>query len=79
MEHPLVEVDPALNAEQLLNKINELTRKMGFAHRSGNGHLVTQIQMAIEAYRNRYQEKIEEMYRAQTKSSNNHADKINIS
>lgn len=79
MEHPLVEIDSALNAEQLLNKINELTRKMGFAHRSGNGHLVSQIQMAIEAYRNRYQEKIEELYQSQLRSSNNHADKINIS
>ena len=54
MEHPLVYIDPELNADQLLDRINELNRKLMIATRSGNGHLCNQIRMAIDSYRTRY-------------------------
>lgn len=79
MEHPLVDIDPNLSVEELQTKINELTRKMGVAYRSGNVYLVTQIQMALEAFRNRYQQKMQEMYESQNRSGPDYSDKIDIS
>jgi hypothetical protein len=60
MEHPLVNIDPELNADKLLDRINELNRKLMIATRSGNGHLCNQIRMAIDSYRARYSAIIEQ-------------------
>jgi hypothetical protein len=60
MEHPLVYIDPELNADKLLDRINELNRKLMIATRSGNGHLCNQIRMAIDSYRARYSAIIEQ-------------------
>jgi hypothetical protein len=57
MEHPLISNLDSLTAEQLLDKISELNKKLGIAQRTGNGHLCNQISMAIESHRNRYMEK----------------------
>ena len=58
MEHPLVNSLDDLTTEQLLEKINELNRKLGIAYRMGNGHLCNQLRMAIESYQTKYREKI---------------------
>lgn len=58
MEHPLILNLDALSEQELLDKINELNRKLGIAYSTGNGHLCNQLRMAIESYRNKYQEKI---------------------
>jgi ribonuclease HIII len=58
MEHPLVSNLDELTTEKLLEKINELNRKLGIAYRMGNGHLCNQLRMAIESYQTKYQEKI---------------------
>lgn len=58
MEHPLVANLDDLNLEQLQEKISELTKKLGIAMRSGNGHMCNQLRMALESYQNKYQEKI---------------------
>jgi hypothetical protein len=58
MEHPLVSNLDELTTENLLEKINELNRKLGIAYRMGNGHLCNQLRMAIESYQTKYQEKI---------------------
>jgi hypothetical protein len=79
MEHPLLNIDPNLSVDELQAKITELNRKMGVAHRSGNAHLVTQIQMAIETFRNRYQQKLQELYDSQNRSGTDYSDKIDIS
>jgi hypothetical protein len=55
MEHPLIGDISGLTPEQLLEKINELHRKLGIAQRTGNAHLCNQVRMAIESYQNRYQ------------------------
>jgi len=57
MEHPLINNLDSLTAEQLLDKISELNKKLGIAQRTGNGHLFNQINMAIESHRTRYMEK----------------------
>jgi len=73
MEHPLVGNLDEFTAEQLLDKINELNRKLGIAYRMGNGHLCNQLRMAIENHQNKYQEKI------RSNPDNNFDDVIDIS
>lgn len=57
MEHPLIDNLDSLSSDQLQEKISELTKKLGIAMRTGNGHLCNQIRMALESYQNKYQEK----------------------
>lgn len=77
MEHPLIGSLDELTLEQLSTKINELSKKLGIAARSGNGHLCNQIRMAMENYQTMYHTRLQESYnKAQTNS--NFDDKINI-
>lgn len=58
MEHPLIANLDDLSAEQLQEKISELTKKLGIAYRTGNAQLCHQLRMALESYQNKYQEKL---------------------
>jgi len=58
MEHPLIGSLDEFTAEQLLDKITELNRKLSIAMRMGNAYLCDQIRMAIESHQSKYQEKI---------------------
>ena len=58
MEHPLLPNLDDLSIEQLQQKITELQRKIGIAHRLGNAQLRFQVQMALDSYQNKYREKI---------------------
>ena len=58
MEHPLIGNLDDLTTDQLLEKVNELNRKLGVAYRMGNGHLCNQLRMAIESYQTKYRDKI---------------------
>jgi hypothetical protein len=58
MEHPLIGSLEDFTAEQLLEKVTELNRKLGIAYRMGNNDLCNQIRMAIESHQAKYQEKI---------------------
>lgn len=58
MEHPLIANLDSLTAEQLQEKISELTRKLSIAYRSGNAQLCNQLRMALESYQNKYQERL---------------------
>lgn len=79
MEHPLIGNLDELTVDELSSKVNELSNKLSIATRSGNGHLCNQIRMALESYRNKYQEKLQETYRRQDEmSAINFDDKINI-
>jgi hypothetical protein len=73
MEHPLIGNLDNLTAEQLLDKITELSRKLTIAMRMGNGYLCDQIRMAIESHQSKYQEKI------RGNPDNNFNDVIDIS
>ena len=58
MEHPLISNLDSLTEQELLDKVNELHKKLGIAYRTGNGHLCDQLRMAIESYQTKYQDKI---------------------
>ena len=58
MEHPLIGNLDTLTEQELLDKVNELNRKLSIAYRSGNGYLCNQLRMAIESYQSKYQERI---------------------
>jgi hypothetical protein len=73
MEHPLIGSLDALTAEQLLDRITELNKKLTIAMRMGNGYLCDQIRMAIESHQTKYQEKI------RGNPDNNFNDVIDIS
>jgi hypothetical protein len=46
---------------------------------TGNAHLCDQIRMAIETFRNKYQEKLQDSYKKEKETSHiNFDDKINI-
>jgi hypothetical protein len=76
MEHPLIGDLNSLTVDELTTKISDLNQKLTFAMRTGNGHLCTQLRMAIESYNNKYQEKINEVYKT---TQTNFKDKIDIS
>lgn len=73
MEHPLIGSLDDLTAEQLLDKITELNRKLSIAYRMGNAYLCDQLRMAIESHQNKYQEKL------RGNPDNNFDDVIDIS
>jgi len=77
MEHPLIGSLDDQTLEQLSTRINELSKKLGIAARSGNGHLCNQIRMAMENYQNMYQQKLQDSYK-KAQGDNNFDDKINI-
>jgi hypothetical protein len=59
MEHPLIGNLDELTIDELTTKISELSGKLNIAARTGNAHLCGQIRMALESYRNKYQEKLQ--------------------
>lgn len=73
MEHPLIGSLEEYTPEQLLEKVTELSRKLGIAYRIGNHDLCNQLRMAIESHQNKYQEKI------RRNPDNNFDDVIDIS
>jgi hypothetical protein len=74
MEHPLIGSLAELKDEELQTKISDLNSKLLQAHRMGNTQLINQVHMALETYRNHYQER----QRQQNKDSGQD-DKIDIS
>ena len=75
MEHPLIGNIDHLTEDELSEKINELSRKLNMAVRSGNGHMCNQLRMAIESFQSKYQQKLQEARKGQ---STNFDDKIDI-
>jgi hypothetical protein len=79
MEHPLIGNIDHLTENELSEKINDLSKKLSIAARTGNGHLCDQIRMALESYQNKYRERLAEQYNKTLKDANIDADnKINI-
>lgn len=61
MEHPFITDLSDKSLEELQKIVGELTNKLNFAYRSGNGPLIAQIQMAIESYKAAYNKKMSEL------------------
>lgn len=77
MEHPLIPNIDHLNMEELGTKISELNKKLSIATRTGNSHLCNQLRMALETYNNKYQIKLQELYKSD--QGRRFDDKIDIS
>jgi len=77
MEHPLIGPLDEQTLEQLSTRINELSKKLSIAARTGNSHLCNQIRMAMENYQNMYQTRLQESYK-KAQGDSNFDDKINI-
>lgn len=65
MEHPFINNISDKSLEELQNTISDLTKKLTFAHRTGNGPLIHQINMALDSYRSAYTKKMDELINKQ--------------
>lgn len=65
MEHPFISNLSEKNLEELQKSISELTNKLTFAYRMGNSSLIHQLNMAIESYKNAYNNKMTDMIKSQ--------------
>jgi hypothetical protein len=79
MEHPLITNIDDLSQEQLQERIAELTRKVGIAHRMGNAQLRHQVQMALETYQNKYRERQRAEWNKNDNQGTDFSDRIDIS
>lgn len=79
MEHPLITDADSLSMEQLQIKISDLTKKLGWAHRSGNDFLTQQVRMALETYQNKLRQRQQEEWEKSSKNNPDFGDKIDIS
>ena len=61
MEHPFIHNLEEKSLEDLQTAISDLTKKLNFAYRTTNGPLISQINMALESYRNAYTKKMDEL------------------
>lgn len=78
MEHPLIPNIDHLSMEELQQRVTELNKKLQIASRSGNGHLVAQIRMAIETYNNKYRQKLREDWESKNNGGSDYSDRIDI-
>ena len=79
MEHPLISNIDDLTLEQLQERITELSRKVGMAHRMGNAQLRHQVQMALETYQNKYRERHQALWKKDDDAGTDFSDRIDIS
>jgi hypothetical protein len=61
MEHPFINNLETKSLEDLQSTISNLTSKLTFAYRTGNGPLIQQLNMAIESYKIAYSKKMDEL------------------
>jgi hypothetical protein len=79
MDHPLINDADSLSIDQLHDRVTDLTKKIGLAHRSGNAHLRAQVQMALETYQNKLRQRQQEEWEKNTKNNPDFGSKIDIS
>ena len=78
MEHPLIPNLENLTIDELSSRINELSKKLNIAYRSGNNYLCSQISMSIESYQNTYNQKLQQQYAKDSSAGTNFENKIQI-
>ena len=79
MEHPLINNIDDLSMEQLQERITELSRIVGMAHRMGNAQLRHQVQLALESYQNKYRERQQALWKKDDDNGTDFSDRIDIS
>jgi len=65
MQHPFINNLSDKSLEDLQKTISDLTGKLTFAHRTGNGPLIHQLNMVIESYKSAYNKKMDELMKKQ--------------
>jgi len=65
MEHPFIRDLSDKSIEDLQSTLSDLTSKLNFAYRSGNGPMINQLQMVIESYKNAYNKKMDDLIKNQ--------------
>ena len=70
MEHPFINNLEDKTLEEIQTTISELTKKLTFAYRTGNGPLIHQLTMALESYKNEYAKKIDKLISKQNIQTN---------
>lgn len=65
MQHPFIGDLSDKSLDELQKKISELMSKITFAYRTGNGPLITQLNMAIESYKSEYSKKMDDIMKKQ--------------
>jgi hypothetical protein len=78
MEHPLIGNLDEHSIDELNSKISELNKKLNIAMSTGNAHLCNQLRMAIETFRNKYQEKLRSDYEKKLADAKIDSSKIDI-
>jgi hypothetical protein len=79
MEHPFIATLTDKTLEELQNTLSDLHGKLNFAYRSGNGALISQIQMVIESYRTEYNKRMDELIKKQNINTQINIEKGNKS
>jgi len=77
MEHPLVGQLKDLSLEEIQTKLQEISKRLSFAYRTGNDSLAYQLQMVQHSYTEEYNRKMRAMMPKDDDDSHN--DKIDIS
>jgi hypothetical protein len=67
--HPFITDLSDKKLEDLQTTISDLTGKLNFAYRTGNGPLIHQLQMVIGSYKDEYQKKMDDLIKKQNISS----------
>lgn len=78
MEHPLITNLDQYSVDELGSKISDLNKKLSFAMTTGNAHLCNQLRMAIETFRNRYQDMLKQDYEKRLADAKIDSSKIDI-
>lgn len=65
MEHPFIVSLSDKSLEELQETLSGLYSKLNFAYKSGNGALITQLQMVIDSYRTEHSKRMDEMIKKQ--------------
>ena len=79
MEHPLITDADSLSMEELQTRVSDLSKKLMAAHRLGNAHLRHQVQMALDTYQSKLNQRQAEELAKLTKNNPGLAGKIDIS
>ena len=78
MEHPLIGDISGLKIEEIQHKISELNKRLSFAYKTGNGALIHQLNMVLNAYNQEYQNKLAKLM-PKGDDDDKYGDKIDIS
>ena len=70
MEHPFMPDISDKTVDELQTSMNDLTKKLTFAHRMGQSFMINQIQMVLEGYKTEYAKRMDELYKKQNIQNN---------